>query len=604
MRLENPAGLWLLLGIPALILIYMLRNRYEEKVVSGTYLWRLSRRFQKRRLPVQRFKKILLFILQLLFITTCALAASQPVLVEGEVIDYVAILDASASMQAVDEKGVSRFDLAKSMISDLANETLSGHTVSVITAGREASYLVQKSESGNEVRLALNHALCENGTANTWEALELAQMICDRSPNSKVILYTDTEYSNTSRIQVKNLNRGEWNVALTGMEAEKLGENVTFTATLVSYGLDTSVTCGIKVDGALLDAKSLDLTADTPATLEFDAPQRANYETAEVYFELDDALALDNSYALCQSRERTWRVALHSEAPLYLRSALEALGTCETTVFKSTSEESLQGFDLYIFDGIYPDAYPEDGSVLQFGTEKLPDGLTAAGRYSSEGILTATTDGEHPILQGFLPDETAVTHFAPLQGKTGWKSLLYCGADAVLASKEGSYGIVTTVVSFDLHDSNLPLRQGFLKLIQNIVTHSVPSLLGSTDQIAGTTVRLTLPVGAKSLFVEKPDGSIQKFPPTGASVPVKLDQIGVYAAVLETETGGEYTHFFAHVTEAEERCAPIDQLLEVDRGFAAAGDNPEATKSLWRLAALLLLLLILTEWGWYYYEER
>ncbi|MBR3836985.1 MAG: BatA and WFA domain-containing protein [Clostridia bacterium] len=604
MRLENPAGLWLLLGIPALILIYMLRNRYEEKVVSGTYLWRLSRRFQKTRLPVQRLKKIILFVLQLLFIASCALAASQPVLVQGETVDYVAILDPSASMQAVDEKGVSRFELAKDMISDLASETLSGHTVTVISAGREPSYLVQQSKSANEVRLALNRAVCENGTANTWEAMDLAQMICDRSPNSKVILYTDTEYSNTSRIQVKNLNRGEWNVAVTGLEAEKIGEDVTFTATLVSYGLDTTVTCGIKVDGALLDAKSLELAADTPGTLEFSAPQQGHYETAEVYFELDDALALDNSYALCQTRERTWRVALHSEAPLYLKSALEALGTCETTVFKACSEESLTGFDLYIFDGIFPDAYPEDGSVLQFGVEKMPDGLTAAGRYSQEGTLTATTDGEHPILQGFLPDDTAVTHFAPLQGKAGWKTLLYCGADGVLASKEGAYGIVTTVVSFDLHDSNLPLRQGFLKLIQNIVTHSVPSLLGSTDQIAGTTVRLTLPVGAKSLYVEKPDGSIQKFPPTGTSVPVELDQIGVYAAVLETESGGEYTHFFAHVSREEERCAPIDELLEVDRGFAVSGDNPEATRSLWRLAAVLLLLFILTEWGWYYYEEH
>ena len=67
MKFLNPAGLWLLLGVPVLILIYLIKSRHTDLPVSSTYLWRLSERFRKKRLPVQRFRNILLFLLQLLY---------------------------------------------------------------------------------------------------------------------------------------------------------------------------------------------------------------------------------------------------------------------------------------------------------------------------------------------------------------------------------------------------------------------------------------------------------------------------------------------------------------------------------------------------------
>ena len=49
MQLTNPLGLIALIGIPILILGYIIRSKYAEQTVQSTFLWTLSERFIKRR---------------------------------------------------------------------------------------------------------------------------------------------------------------------------------------------------------------------------------------------------------------------------------------------------------------------------------------------------------------------------------------------------------------------------------------------------------------------------------------------------------------------------------------------------------------------------
>ena len=65
-----PIGLIGLIGIPILIIVYLIKNRYTEQTIASTYLWRLSERFIKRRNPFSRLTGIISLILQLLLITT------------------------------------------------------------------------------------------------------------------------------------------------------------------------------------------------------------------------------------------------------------------------------------------------------------------------------------------------------------------------------------------------------------------------------------------------------------------------------------------------------------------------------------------------------
>lgn len=602
MRFLNPNGLWLLLGVPALIIIYLIKAQHEDRPVSSTYIWKLSSRFMKKRLPMQKIKKILMFLLQLMIIVAVSLLAARPAVINGKSCNYIAIIDASASMQTTDETGTSRFEYALAQVEELSGEISNGHSVSIILAADSASWLVQESTSQNEVKLALNHAKCTNGSCDTAEAIELAELLCQRSSNAQVLFFTDNEYTETENIQVTNLNKNEWNVSVSSITAEAAQKGTTFTGNVISYNRDATVTVGLRIDGQIVDAQIIDCTQDVSTAITFTAEDVSSYDTAEIFIETSEALQTDNSYAICRKSDRTYSVLLVSESPLYLESALNALGTCEVTVVSSLEDAELNGQNLYIFDSVFPESYPEDGSVLVFGTQQLPDGLTAGSAIDTSAVLRMNTEQQSDLFEGLSLLETAVTNYSALNGNTAWEPLFYCDDAAVLATKEIGSGLQFTVVSFDLHDSNLPMQTDFVVFMRNLVEFSVPAFLKDTDHTAGGTVALTVMPAAQQLYVELPDDSIKALSTAGSISSVAVDEVGIYTAVMTTADGGEYVDFFVHIPDGESTTYTVSEL-SVELSSDTETHAEDAISEVWFWLALGMLLIVLTEWGWYYHEQ-
>lgn len=80
MNLLFPLGLLGLLGIAVLILIYILKPNYQQKIISSTYVWKLSLRYKRKRVPINRLRSILLLICQILIITSCAFILARPII--------------------------------------------------------------------------------------------------------------------------------------------------------------------------------------------------------------------------------------------------------------------------------------------------------------------------------------------------------------------------------------------------------------------------------------------------------------------------------------------------------------------------------------------
>ena len=99
MRFLYPLGLIGLIGVPIIILIYILKNKYNEQTVPSTYLWTLSEKFFKRRNPLSGLTGIISLILQLLTVTVLSLAIAHPILTLPDAAgEYCFVLDASGSM--------------------------------------------------------------------------------------------------------------------------------------------------------------------------------------------------------------------------------------------------------------------------------------------------------------------------------------------------------------------------------------------------------------------------------------------------------------------------------------------------------------------------
>ncbi len=111
-QFANEAGLYALLSIIPLIIIYLLRPRPKKlKIPSLMFLLELEK---KRRLNIfRKFLKDPLFLIQLLVLILVSLAVAAPFIMATEEAGgghTVLILDASASMQAKTASGASKFE--------------------------------------------------------------------------------------------------------------------------------------------------------------------------------------------------------------------------------------------------------------------------------------------------------------------------------------------------------------------------------------------------------------------------------------------------------------------------------------------------------------
>jgi len=62
MTILNPWALLSLVSLIVLLLIYILKPNFQQKLVSSTYVWKLSLKYKKRKLPINKLRNLLLII--------------------------------------------------------------------------------------------------------------------------------------------------------------------------------------------------------------------------------------------------------------------------------------------------------------------------------------------------------------------------------------------------------------------------------------------------------------------------------------------------------------------------------------------------------------
>ncbi len=290
MSLANSIGLLALLAIIALIIIYIIKPNFQQKFISSTFVWKLSLKYRKKRIPISKLRNILLVICQLLILTSCALILAKPV-VEAEPVEEftekVFVVDASANMMAIsrnpgEEKLLtSRFERAINEVKKRANEVLSteGGRITIILAGEEAKYFTfNTGASGvitaqritkdygvddglilSSLNIALDNIItdvnikpmfrddnnlskyCTYGSGDLTGAMDLAADVMNYNPYCEVLYFTGKQYvekvENLTVVDVGTEN--EKNLAiLNGTAVINANNAYTYTLDVTSYGFD------------------------------------------------------------------------------------------------------------------------------------------------------------------------------------------------------------------------------------------------------------------------------------------------------------------------------------------------------------------------------
>jgi hypothetical protein len=507
MRWLTPLGLLGLIGIVALIIIYIIKPNYQNRIISSTFIWKLSLKYAKKKIPISKLRNILLFLCQVMIIAVISCLLAQPFIQkekEPENTEKIAIIDASASM-ITESDGTSRFERAISAARTLCDELLEqeGGRISVILAGERAEFLIREADiaSADTIYATLEALLekypgeggCSYTEPDIQGAMKLAEQITSVRPEVELLLYTDTVYLDAGKVTIKDVTAdAEWNAAILDVRAVNDENYYRIEVDIACYGgVDKDINVYVDVygvninDGVYEDDINLQAVArcmgNRTVTLTFarqdpDNPDDNINETIDVRtfdyigvrIEEQDSFGEDNSFYLYGGTKQPLRVQYCSALPnnffgttmLVLRDAFSDRWDVDYKEVKPDQTPECSGFDVYIFEHMVPETIPEDGVVLLVNPSTVPSylGLTL-GNMASGGKATLSPGADaagHPIMRGLTPEDIVITQFTPVANYDGYAVLMELDEVPVLLARNEPDSKVV-VMTFSLNYSNMPI---------------------------------------------------------------------------------------------------------------------------------------------------
>ena len=479
MTLINKIGLLGLIGVVALIIIYVIRPNYQQKTISSTYVWKLSLKKKKKKVPVSTIRNLLLFLCQMLALTCLAMILMKPAIVlktPAEESETILILDTSASMRTESEdSGETRFERAVAAVKDSFTRTLQGGGVStVILAGKTPEYLFKRM-SGDATLAATRFEDLANKdigyeVADIDAALKESENVLYDNPDAVIYVYTDANYySVPDGVNVVNVSEeSEWNAAILDARADWDEGYYSFTVQAACYGKDARLPINVEiydVNGIVNETIKFTVLADyndgTPVTLILryrksdenggnentqdrqvcyldnlipsNSPKIYSFSSVYLEFsesEVIDSYDADNDFYVYGGQKQTLKVQYASAEPNpFVNGALSNLSSdfagswdMQITEVKKGEAGATSGFDLYIFERQMPENVPTDGVVFLFDPVSAPSGCgfirnsEIEFRQTNNRYPSLFGGTEHPIMKNIDPNYIRVSRSQMLAG--------------------------------------------------------------------------------------------------------------------------------------------------------------------------------------------
>lgn len=637
-----PLGLLGLIGVPVLILIYILKNKYTEQTVTSTYLWTLSERFLKRKNPINRINGLISLILQILAVIAASLAIAHPVFkLPGKADDYCFVLDASGSM-CMQTDGKTRFERGKEQISEIISSSGNGSTYTLVVSGDSTVVVYKQIGDKKQALDLLAETQTFSGTADFTDALGESQKYFEETPSLKVYLFTDKSYQNAQNVNVVNLAANENNAALLGVKATPVGENLEVSGKAIAYGDAREVKISVYVRHEMggEETKAGETTVQLPAIKQTIALPEAeedrkkavedrataytvtcenmvDYQSLRVAIEGADAFLFDDEVILYNVKHDTsFETLIVSETPFFLTSVFKSMGhqqidAVEPSEYASVSKE----YGLYIFDSFVPEEIPENGAVWFFAPEGSVDEATrfiyqgtVSGNVAKE--LTYSTSSStvvKQLLTGVFQDDSTkayIAEYSKLQQTGEFTTLLSCDGQPVLFVGENKYGNREAVCAFSLHKSDMALNLNFLSIVRNLLNYTFPSVVDESNYFSGDFAQISVVPNCESIVVTKPSGT-KEYLDVGTSVcEYKLDEVGMYTVTLRIGSVDSLQRVvYLYAQPPYEESIP---LLSADE-FSLIGEPSAISRDgiYENIIALFIILAVLlaADWMVYCYEQ-
>jgi len=638
MSLLTPLSLtFAALAIP-ILLLYVLRLRRRDVLVSSTLLWQRLLRDREANAPWQRLRRNLLLLLQLLILALMTLALARPfvpapTLVTGSV---VLLLDASASMQARDAHGVAptRFDAGLRAAREIVAALGTGDVATVIAVGPQPRVLASATGDRALLRRALERATPTNGPADWDAAFALAAASLSAAPEAQAVVISDGALpqplpSLPASVRFVGVGGGNHNLGLAALATREGPTGPQAFLRVVNYSdAQAEPLVELSADGLLFDARRLPVPPHASADLTFaDLPYdlqvlqaRLNLRDAGVaddHEDEGDALPLDDTAWTVRTPAASGRVLLVSDGNLFLEQALAALLQVDLVRLPPSSPipppwgGTEGGYDLYVYDGPVTGTLPPGNLWLIAPPSPLPPGeelgqdeaIVAVGDLFTATTITHVAAAD-PLLRYVDLDAVHVLQARAVEPPSDARVLVEAQGGPLLFVVERPERRLA-VLTFDLHDSDLPLHVAFPVLTANLVDWLLPGGAPALPELIrpGDPVPLQPHPEAAEIQITAPDG-VRHTLPVGDIPPVFVatDQLGAYW-IQHLDRSDRLLRSAAFAVNlfdpAESDIAPRDVLQVGQTQLSPTARQQRSRREFWPWLAAAALGVLTLEWWTY-----
>lgn len=606
-----PLGLLGLIGVPIVILIYILKNKFNEQTVPSTYLWILSEKFFKRRNPLSGLTGIISLILQILTIITVSLAIARPVFtIPDSASEYCFVLDGSGSMN-MKSGNKTRFEAAKKEIKDTISSASNGSTFTLIFASNETTVTYERLTDKDLAVDMLEDLECSDGVVKYSDALSAAQKYFDENPSFQVFLFTDKEYKEHKNVEVVDLSsEKDINYALNNVVGTLLGGELVVTADVTSYTSDAELDIELYVDGQSASAGNTTVSVKAGETESVTLSHRAeNYGSFRLVITNNDDLAADNevvSYNM--NSESSYSILIVSETPFFLEAALDVLTDSVVDTVTPDEYNGKEGYGLYIFHSYTPSELP-DAAVWLINSNKSVDnsgfGIRGTIELETPGELVksnSTATAARKMLEGIDGRNIYISDYIKYSGMyTKFTTLFSYDSNPLIFAGVNALGNREVVIGFDLHKADFSLSSDFAPLIGSLLEYSCPDVLDRTDFVCGEDVDINITANMKNVKAIAPNGE-EIYVDSSTDIGVlRLDKVGTYTIRLMVADEEKSYKLYSRAPAQE------SDPYTVEESFALAGEQAyERTDGQYDPIVVLfvcLMILFMADWMVYCYEK-
>ena len=473
MGFTNLWPLFLLITIPLLVLLYILKRKYREEVISSTLLWNEVYKNTTANTPWEKLRKNIMLLLQIIILLLLILSLMRPFLNFGGKTykNIILVIDNTASMSAEYGDG-SRLEEAKRLAKEVLSSTKDDTNTYIISFDGNSN-LLQNGDFNKEISNEVISSISQSyNTGEISESLSFVKAIGEGIEEEyEVIAITDKDFSlGDVNGKVVSLANSGVNASIDNISHKFLEDKVRVIATITNRGSGEYSGDFSLYDGEeLISVETLDLKEGENKTLTFDLPSiKSEFLRGEL--SRKDMILEDNTYNHVIGKKKVNKVLIVTEQNLFLEKAFASIQNTE--VYKTNSASNLtseDNYDLYVFDNVTPDIMPSKGSILFINPS------------SNEffNVINGGEGGEAKAVIGEVSkylEETTFTAAKYNSIEIPYYGRGFLNIDEDFIGFKGEVdGRKIAALSFDLHNSDFPLKKEFPILMYELGENLISS---------------------------------------------------------------------------------------------------------------------------------